>query len=159
MIKLIPANVVLKGQYPAIVTQQQAQRILLQLSSVEVGLTFSKQSVLLNANSDPVLLKVSPQTVQLQVQQNAILFTVLPGGGGASDNWQVDTFTPTLGQTSFVLSRAKPNAASLQMCVNSAVPINGLAYTVGGNVVTLIGLGYQLDPSDTVQFQYSWSNS
>jgi len=71
-----------------------------------------------------------------------------------SPSFGQDQFIPTQGQTSFNLS-STPIALSVRAVVNSADLIYGTDFTLGGTTVTILtALGYNLSPTDVIQFTY-----
>ena len=65
-----------------------------------------------------------------------------------------DVFTPTLGQTIFILSQTPSDDNDVQMFVNSIKTILGTNYTAVGTTVTWLDTPYILDTSDKVEIVY-----
>lgn len=76
------------------------------------------------------------------------------GGSGVSVSPQNDSFTPTLGQVSFILSSAPSNNGSLEFRVNGAEYDQGTDYTISGATVSWIS-PIVLEPTDTVVIEYT----
>ena len=71
-----------------------------------------------------------------------------PGSGIRSE----ELFTPTLGQTAFVLS-ATP-ADNVDLFVNHLKYVDGVDYSVSGATVTWLDVQFTLSPTDSVEIQY-----
>ena len=80
------------------------------------------------------------------------------GGGGSSSTPKKETFTPTQGQLSYVLSQT-PIVDSVAFILNGQELHEGTEYTVSGNTVTLdslFGVGQDKEnlTDDTISIRY-----
>ena len=68
--------------------------------------------------------------------------------------WNADTFVPTLGQVTFILSEApySLDAESFVFQINGVGYVEGTDFTVSGTTVTW--LGFQLDLGDCAVARY-----
>jgi hypothetical protein len=68
--------------------------------------------------------------------------------------WTDDKFTPTLGQVTFILSKAPIDPSSLRFFVNGVRSDDPSDYTVSGVTVTWLDTLYIMDPTDLVVISY-----
>lgn len=72
------------------------------------------------------------------------------GGGGGGSRIE-DTFTPTLGQTIFTLSGVPVVPDDTSMFVNTVKYLYSVHFTVAGNQLTWLDVGFTLDTVDSVE--------
>jgi hypothetical protein len=97
-------------------------------------------------------LRVNGRSGDIEVNGTLRLNGVaMTAGGGPIARY--DSFTPTTGQTDFVLSQLP--TGPVDMYVNGAKQKLGDDYTVSNKNVTWLDAGFTLDTTDAVEFQYT----
>lgn len=74
--------------------------------------------------------------------------------GGAGFEGVIDTFAPTSGQVTFILSQGPTDTGSFQLFVNGVEQSEGVDYTVSGTNLTWLNSCFVLEPGDTVRAYY-----
>jgi hypothetical protein len=68
--------------------------------------------------------------------------------------WNVDEYTPTAAQVTFILSQAPTDVASLQFITNGVEADEAGDYTVSGVTVTWLNTNYVMENTDLVHIRY-----
>ena len=76
------------------------------------------------------------------------------GGLGSTAPWIEDTFVPTAGQVTFILSAAPTAPVALSLHANGVEAVEVADYTVGGQTIAWLNTAYSFETSDRVVIQY-----
>ena len=109
---------------------------------VEGGTRFARISFVLTTPA-PITLGVT-----------ALTFAAA-GGGALADLTTVDLFTPTDGQTAFVLSKIPKVAASIEFKLNGINYYTPASWTLTGQTITWLGAEFSTQTTDRVEIRYT----
>jgi hypothetical protein len=79
-------------------------------------------------------------------------FTLIDTPTGAA--WLEDTYVPTLGQVTFILSQAPTEPVSVSLHANGIEAVETVDYTLSGTTLTWLNTEFSFETDDGVVIQY-----
>jgi hypothetical protein len=81
--------------------------------------------------------------------------TLIGGGSSTGGYSKVNYFTPTLGQTIFIISEAIASGSNPLLQVNGQEQRRGVDYNVASNTIVFLNSEFSLSPTDQLDFYFN----